>query len=158
MTSADVVSALEHKIDRLESRFALQDLVSDYCHGFDKRDWARFLAIWWEDCVWEIGPPFGRFEGHAGIERAIHQVLWPAWRESSHFTTNLRVAFDGPDRARGVCDVDCIGTTADGQAQTISATYTDRFERRGGVWKIRQRDVRMHHFSPLLGITLAPPR
>lgn len=144
-------------LDRIESRFALHDLVSDYCHGFDKRDFDRFLAIWWEDCVWDIGPPFGSFSGHPGIDTAVKEVLWPAWKQSSHFTTNLVVRFTGTDSAEGVCDVDCIGTTSDGQAQTVSATYTDRFERRGGMWKIALRKVTMHHFSPLVGITLAPP-
>ena len=58
---------LEQRLDRVESRFAMHDLVSDYCHGFDKRDWARFSAIWWPDAVWDIGPPFGKFEGSEGI-------------------------------------------------------------------------------------------
>ena len=151
--STDIASRLDH----LESRFALQDLVSDYCLGFDKRDFVRFLAIWWEDAVWEIGPPFGDFEGHAGITRAVKEILWPAWAQSTHFTTNLRVVFDGPDKASGVCDVDCIGNTTDGQAQTVAATYTDHFERRNGVWKIQRRKVTMHHFSPLTGITLSAP-
>lgn len=146
------------RIDHLESRFAMQDLVSDYCLGFDKRDWDRFLGIWWEDCLWDVGPPFGAFEGHAGIHKAIHEILWPAWLASTHFTTNLRVKFDGPDRAEGICDVDCIGTTADDQAQTVAATYRDRFERRNGVWKIAYRHVTMHHFSPLNEITLSPPK
>lgn len=149
--------SVEERLDHLESRFAMLDLVSDYCIGFDKRDWDRFLAIWWEDCVWEIGPPFGDFEGHEGITRAVKEILWPAWQKSTHFTTNLRVTFDGKDAADGVCDVDCIGTTADGQAQTVAATYTDRFERRNGVWKIAKRGVTMHHFSPLKGITLSAP-
>ena len=149
--------SVEERLDRVESRFALQDLVSDYCHGFDKRDWDRFLDIWWEDCVWEIGPPFGDFAGHDGIREAVKEILWPAWRESSHFTTNLVVTFDGPDAADGVCDVDCIGTTADDQAQTVAATYRDRFERRDGVWKIAKRNVKIHHFSPLTGITLTAP-
>lgn len=147
---------LLQRIDRLESRFAMHDLVSDYCLGFDKRDFGRFLAIWWEDCVWEVGPPFGAFEGHAGINRAVKEIMWPAWLQSTHFTTNLRVTFQGDDVADGICDVDCIGTTADGQAQTVAATYTDRFERRGGVWKIARRHVKMHHFSPLVGIKLGP--
>lgn len=148
---------MEERLDHLESRFAMLDLVSDYCIGFDKRDWDRFLAIWWEDCVWEIGPPFGDFEGHEGITRAVKDILWPAWRQSTHFTTNLRVTFDGTNVAEGICDVDCIGTTADGQAQTVAATYTDRFERRNGVWKIAKRGVTMHHFSPLTGIVLSAP-
>jgi gamma-hexachlorocyclohexane dehydrochlorinase len=158
MDESAVVAALQRQVDHLNSRFALQDLVSDYCLGFDKRDFERFLAIWWDDCTWEIGPPFGSFAGHAGIRRAIYDVLWPAWLQTTHFTTNLRVQFGGADFAEGLCDVDCIGTTADGQAQTIAATYRDRFERRSGVWKISRRSVQMHHFSPLVGITLSPPR
>ena len=156
---SDVLQAdsLAERLDRVESRFAMSDLVSDYCHGFDKRDFDRFLAIWWDDCVWEIGPPFGSFEGHAGINVAVRDILWPAWLASSHYTTNLVVTFTGPDSADGVCDVDCIGTTADNVAQTVAATYTDRFERRGGVWKIARRHVKMHHFSPLVGVELKPP-
>ena len=153
-----MTEALFERIDRLESRFAMHDLVSDYCHGFDKRDFDRFLAIWWEDCVWNIGPPFGSFAGHEGIHQAVKDILWPAWLKSTHCTTNLRVDFDGVDSARGVSDVDCIGTTSDGQAQTVAATYTATFERRGGLWKIARRDVTMHHFSPLVGITLEAPQ
>lgn len=149
---------LEDRIDRIESRAAMHDLVSDYCHGFDKRDWDRFLAIWWDDCTWEIGQPFGDFHGHDGIATAVKEILWLAWNASSHFTTNLVVEFIDRDHARGVCDVDCIGTTSDGVAQTVSATYRDDFERRGDVWKIRRRHVKMHHFSPLVGISLFPPQ
>ncbi|WP_394729303.1 nuclear transport factor 2 family protein [Altererythrobacter sp. GH1-8] len=150
-------SEIATRIDRIESRFAMQDLVSDYCHGFDKRDWDRFLAIWWPEAVWDIGPPFGKFEAHAGIEHVVKDILWPAWLASSHFTTNLVLTFDGADKASGVSDVDCIGTTADGQAQTVSASYFDRFERRKGIWKIAHRKVTMYHFSPLPGVTLSPP-
>ena len=148
---------LVDRIDRLESRMACQDLTSDYCHGFDKRDWERFLSIWWDDCVWDIGPPFGSFTAHAGIERAVKEVLWPAWRQSHHYTTNFEIDFNGADRARGVCDVDCIGTTSDGAAQTVAATYRDRFERRGGVWKIARRDVAIHHFNPIPDLALTRP-
>lgn len=148
---------IEQRIDRIESRFAMQDLVSDYCHGFDKRDWNRFLAIWWEDARWDIGPPFGDFAGHDGIAHVTKDILWEAWLSTSHFTTNQVITFDSPDRASGVCDVDCIGTTSDGQVQTISATYYDDFERCGKQWKIIHRKVKMHHFNPLPGVTLSPP-
>lgn len=152
-----MTSTLEQRLNHLESRFAMVDLTSDYCHGFDKRDFDRFMAIWWPDAVWEIGPPFGNFEGHEGVTHAVKDILWPAWTQSTHYTTNLRIESDGPHRASGVCDVYCIGTTSDGQAQTVAATYTDRFERRDGVWKIALRQVKMHHFNPLVGITLTAP-
>ena len=51
------IEALERRIDEIESRNAMRDLVSNYCHGFDRRDWDCFIGIWHEDAVWDIGPP-----------------------------------------------------------------------------------------------------
>jgi 3-phenylpropionate/cinnamic acid dioxygenase small subunit len=146
------------RIDRLESRHAMRDLVTDYCRGFDQRDFDRFLAIWWEDCTWNIGPPFGVFEGHAGIHKAVKEILWPVWRESHHLTSNLQVEFTGLDEACGECDVDCMGALMDDSVQMISATYRDRFTRRDGVWKIQRRDVVIHYFNPIPGAQMTAPK
>jgi ketosteroid isomerase-like protein len=151
------VETLLRRIDELESRNAMRDLVTDYCRGFDCRDFDRFLSIWWPDCVWDIGPPFGKFDGHAGINKAVKEVLWPAWRESHHLTTNLKVEFKDADNAHGVCDVDCMGALRDDSVQMISATYVDQFLRRDGVWKIKHRDVVMHYFNPIPGAVMTPP-
>lgn len=145
------------RIDELESRVALRDLVTDYCLGFDTHNWDRFISIWHEDAVWEIGPPFGSFYGHAGLHKAVHEVLYPVWRETHHLTSNLRVTFSAPDHAHGVCNVDCMGATKDDVVQMISATYTDDFERRGGVWKIARRAVTMHYFNPIPGARMSAP-
>jgi len=157
-TDAATINALVARVTELESRSAIRDLVSDYCHGFDKRDYPRFLAIWWEDCVWDIGPPFGTFEGHAGIHEAIYEALWPAWGESHHLTTNLHIHFDDEDNANAVCDVDCMGTLAGEATCTIvGATYYDQLQRRGDVWKILQRNVKIHYFNPVPGTVLSAP-
>ena len=149
---------LLERVDELESRACIRDLASNYCHGFDKRDFDRFLSIWWQDCVWDIGPPFGRFEGHPGIHEAIHQVLWPAWQESHHLTTNQVIEFKDPDNADSICDVDCVGTmAADGSCQIVGASYYDSLQRRDGVWKIRERGVRIHYFNPIPGARLTAP-
>lgn len=149
---------LAQRLDVLESAAAIRDLASNYCHGFDKRDWDLFLSIWWEDCVWDIGPPFGVFEGHKGIEEAVHDVLWPAWDESHHFTTNHVIRHDGSNTAHCLCDVDCVGRLAgEKQCHIVGATYTDTLQRRAGVWKILRRDVEMHYFNPIPGAELSPP-
>jgi len=151
------IEALERRLDELESRAALRDLVTDYCRGFDTHNWEQFISIWHEDAIWEIGPPFGTFEGHEGIRSAVIDVLYPAWRETHHLTSNLNVSFNGPDNAQGICDVDCMGATADDIVQMISATYTDNFERRDGVWKIAKRHVVIHYFNPIPGAEMAAP-
>jgi gamma-hexachlorocyclohexane dehydrochlorinase len=151
------IDALLGRIDELESRAALRDLVSDYCIGFDNHDWERFISIWHADAVWEIGPPFGTFNGHQGIREAVNDVLYPAWRETHHLSSNLRLTFDDPDHGHGTCDVDCMGATADDVVQMISATYTDDFERREGVWKIAKRNVVIHYFNPIPGAEMTSP-
>jgi 3-phenylpropionate/cinnamic acid dioxygenase small subunit len=151
------IDGLVSRIDELESRAALRDLVTDYCLGFDNHDWDRFIGIWHPDAIWEIGAPFGTFNGHEGIRQAVFDVLYPVWRETHHLTSNLRLDFSDPDHAHGVCNVDCMGATADDIVQMISATYTDDFERRDGVWKIAKRHVVIHYFNPIPGAEMSAP-
>lgn len=151
------LAALAKQVDELQSRAALRDLVTDYCLGFDTHDWDRFIGIWHPDAVWEIGPPFGTFVNHEGIHKAVFEVLYPVWRETHHLTSNLRVTFSDPDRAHGVCNVDCMGATRDDVVQMISATYTDDFERRNGVWKIAKRAVVIHYFNAIPGAKMSAP-
>lgn len=152
-----LIEALLKRVDELESRSVLRDLVSDYCIGFDGFDWDRFIAIWHEDAVWEIGPPFGTFHGHAGIRSAVYDILYPFWRETHHLTTNLRIEFQDADHATGSCDVDCMGASKENIVQMVGATYIDAFERRNGVWKIAKRTVKMHYFNPMPGIAMSAP-
>jgi gamma-hexachlorocyclohexane dehydrochlorinase len=153
----DQLSALVRRVDELESRATLRDLVTDYCQGFDNHDWEKFISIWHEGAIWEIGPPFGTFNGHEGIRQAVFDILYPAWRETHHLTSNLRLTFSDANHARGVSDVDCMGATTDDIVQMISATYTDEFERRNGVWKIAKRHVVIHYFNPVPGAEMVAP-
>lgn len=155
--SHDQTTDLARRIDAIESRQAIQDLTSDYCHGFDKRDFERFAAIWWEDCVWDIGPPFGTFTGPDGIVRAVQEVLWPFWRETHHCTANLRVTFHDPDHASGLSDVDCMGADTEDNFLVVGASYADEFERRAGIWRIKSRKVTIHYFNPLPGARMRTP-
>ena len=152
-----VIDDLLRRVDELESRAALRDLVSDYCIGFDTRDIERFMAIWHEDAVWEIGPPFGNFAGAKNIRRAVMDILFPAWRETHHLASNLVLQFMDADHARGVCNVDCMGATPDDVVQMVGASYADDFERRGGVWRIARRVVALHYFNPVPGAKMTPP-
>jgi hypothetical protein len=146
------------RLDRVESRFAIEELASNYCHGFDKRDEPCFMGIWWEDCIWEIGPPFGNFHGHEGIRRALHDILWPAWGMSQHITSNVVITFTDKDHAVSRCDVDCTGLLAGApEATFVGASYVDSVERREGVWKIKKRTVTMHYFNSFADTTLTKP-
>ena len=149
---------LAARINRLESRIAIEALASNYCHGFDKRDEACFMSIWWEDCIWDIGPPFGRFDGHTGIREALHDALWPAWAMSQHVASNVVIDFQSDDHATMRCDVDCTGLLVGSSLATfVGASYQDEVERREGLWKIRRRTVTIHYFNSFENTTLTKP-
>lgn len=153
----DIESVLR-RLDVQESRIAITELASNYCHGFDKRDEPRFLGIWWEDCAWNIGAPFGSFSGHDGVRRALHEVLWPAWDYTQHVASNHVVRFIDVDHAESICDVDCTGRLKDSSEATfVGATYRDRLERRDGEWRIAVRDVEIHYFNSFPGTKLSKP-
>ena len=151
------LEALARRIDEVESRSACRDLVSNYCHGFDRRNWDCFIGIWHPDAVWDIGRMFGSFHGHEGIREAVYDILYPVWRESHHLTTNLCITFSDADHASGICNVDCMGANQDDVVQMVGATYIDQFERRDGVWKIAHRKVEMDYFDAMPGIQMTRP-
>jgi ketosteroid isomerase-like protein len=152
-----VIEDLLRRVDELESRAAIRDLVTDYCIGFDTRDTDRFMRIWHDDARWDIGPPFGSYTGAENIRRAVESELYPVWRETHHLASNLHLEFIDADHARGICNVDCMGATQDDVVQMISASYKDRFERRRGVWRIAHRAVTIHYFNPIPGAQMTPP-
>lgn len=150
--------SLSERLDRLESRADIEALASNYCHGFDKRNEALFMSIWSDDCIWNIGPPFGSFEGPDGVRHALLDVLWPAWGISQHVTSNNVIEFTDNDHATSRCDVDCTGTLAgSAEATFVGATYSDVLERKNGRWTIKQRDVAIHYFNSLPGTSLSAP-
>ena len=103
-------------------------------------------------------PHAGSDRGLVHIHEAIHEVLWPAWSQSQHVTSNLVVEFTGPDSASGLCDVDCMGLLTDStEATFVGATYKDSYARRDGIWRISEREVTIHYFNQFAGTTLSAP-
>lgn len=150
------IEALLARVDELESRAALRDLVSDYCHGFDKRDWKLFASLWHANAVWDAGLSSGPVSGRANIV-ATAADMSGMWRQSHHMVSNLKLTFKTRDKASGVCTLDCMGATGDDTVQMAGGTYHDDFERRSGVWKIARRRIEMHYFNPIPGAEMSAP-
>ncbi|HKQ94834.1 MAG TPA: nuclear transport factor 2 family protein [Aestuariivirgaceae bacterium] len=130
--------------EEVASRIAISDLVAKYCHGCDDHDLETWLSIWSDDVVYAAPNVLGTFEGTKGIREAA-DVIWSALPVTKHWTTNLLLDFDGPDRAKGRSDVtfDCEDT--EGRTMFGAATYHDIFERRDGSWRIVRREIVVHY-------------
>lgn len=137
-------STLEQRLDRLESRNAIGELLANYCTGCDEHDEDLFLSIWHEDAEYPLGPVFGTFKGHDGIREAIG-IIWDALPVTRHWTTNMTIEFEDDDHARARSDVTFECVDSEGKELFGSATYQDVCERRNGIWKFSRRDVSTHY-------------
>jgi hypothetical protein len=96
------VTDLDARMDRIESELAIRRLAAEYCHGADKRDLDRFLAVWAPSAVWQMGDEV-RYEGREAIAEVV-RAQWATFAQYVHWTTNHSIWIDGDD-ARGECDV-----------------------------------------------------
>ena len=129
----------EQRLDILESESAVRRLALEYCHGADKRDLARFAAVWAPDGVWS---PAADIEAR-GVDAicGVVQVQWRAFPRYVHWTTNHVVTIDG-DTALGECDVAVAVLLGNDRWYFSGGTYEDRYVRIDGRWLIGRRDAR----------------
>ncbi|MCU1477558.1 MAG: hypothetical protein JWQ64_2251 [Subtercola sp.] len=142
MTDTDV------RLDKIESRIEIEDLVSKYAQAFDRRDRALLKSIWFDDATLNLGPAFGDpFVGIEGIMSAA-ETLWAKTPKMHHWMANSLVTIDG-DTGKAETALDCfVIDSVDGPTQ-VGGLYTDHVERRGGVWKITLREFDLHYWAPL---------
>jgi len=127
---------LDTRLDRIESELAIRRLAAEYCHGADKRDLDRFLAVWAPNAVWQVGDDPGH-EGREAIARVV-RAQWATFPQYVHWTTNHAIWIDGDD-ARGESDVATTVRVDSGRWVRTGATYRDEYRRIDGRWLIARR-------------------
>lgn len=129
------VDAGDRAMAEAVARSQIRECLARYCHGIDRCDADTLKSAYWPDAYEE----HGTYEG-------------PAWDFADHMTASMRADFlcstqmignvlidlDG-DRARVETYVLAMLQQPDGMDRTISGRYLDRFERRGGEWRILRR-------------------
>jgi hypothetical protein len=143
-----LVTNTEDRLDRIESELAIHRLASEYCHGADRRDLDRFLAVWAPTAVWQMSDEV-RYEGLEAIASVV-QAQWRTFAQYVHWTTNHTVWIDG-DEARGECDVATYVRLHSGRWVRTGGTYRDKYRRIDGRWLIAHRC-----FGTRLGIDPVP--
>jgi hypothetical protein len=132
------ITSLERDLDLALSRQALHELSMAYCRGADRAD-AALLASCFHDDASIVA---GAFNGPArDFAAQVTAHLRDNVKRVFHSVANEWFQIDG-DRAVGESYAIAMATvSADGKdVDTLTGgRYLDRFERRGGVWKIAER-------------------
>jgi hypothetical protein len=122
-------------------------MIYRYCELVDSGDFASFARLF-EHGVWHKASP-----GVEGVRSYLdeHVLLHDGLPCTTHVTTNLVIDVDDEDQqATASSYVTVFQALPDFPLQPIfSGRYKDRFERVGGVWRWRERQV----IGDLLGDT-----
>lgn len=131
---------MEERLRRLLDERDIQDVLHRYCRGVDRCDAELIASCYHEDAVddhgnWQaLGP-----EAPASI---ISRVK-PGKDAAMHFLGNVRIEVEGDTAFAESYLLAFRSSEQDGRASTRTRAlrFVDRFERRGGEWRISERVV-----------------
>jgi hypothetical protein len=131
----------ELTIDVLTTRAAIQQVLTTYCRGVDRKDWALVLACFHPDAVDSHGTVDGSAQDLVDWTRAKHERVL----QSMHVLTNISFLEEAPSSVltESYCTVrQTIERPGRQPAHlSIGCRYVDRFERRASAWLIDRRTV-----------------
>lgn len=138
--------SLTASVAALTAREEIRQLAHNYCHGIDKRDRDRLLAVFADDAVWILAEGVTP-TGHAEIAQMLDQI-WAGHQLTHHWTANHVIEVVG-DRATGLCDVDSTVRAVDGEWRRAAASYRDVYVQVDGTWRISRREAELSFLEPI---------
>lgn len=122
-----------------DDRFAIQDLAALYMRGLDRLDGALLEAQFWPEARCE----YGVFSGGPADFAAFCMAALQDHARNHHMLGQHLIDFTEPDEAFGEVYYQAYhrttGEAGEPRDLFITGRYVDRYERRGGVWKIAYR-------------------
>lgn len=140
---------LKARIDRLESRAAITELISAYAVACDEHDIPRLGSLFCSDGVLDTPNGTMTARGRDAIEAMfieVFKIRGPAF----HWTHDVTITFDDsdPDRASGLalCHAE---TSPHGIASLAALRYHDTYRREHGIWRIASRALHFLYYAPM---------
>ena len=136
---------LEERLDRIESREAIEDLLLRYCMACDDRDIEGLVGCY---------APGGYFlssgrrtEGHDAMARQFAARL-ADFGPTYHVIHGAIIEFDSRDSARGTVLAHAEHMVERGIV-VAAHRYLDTYTRVSGRWLLRSREARFYYVAPL---------
>lgn len=140
------IETLLGRLDALESRVAIESLISAYANAFDRMDPQLLHSIWHAEATLEL-PGFGR----AGSRDEILLMAGNSWRQMPHmhhWMANPLINIKG-DSATATVAANCLFHDIEKGPVQVSGLYHDRFTRHNGQWCFLSRHFELHYLTPL---------
>ena len=121
----------------IADRVAIADLIHAYCFHFDNNEPEAVAALFTADATVDYGPESATIVGSAAIADTIAVGLERTFAATSHHVSNIRIAFDRPDRAESVTYLYAWHRYVDGSPDgELWGRYRHVFVRTEDGWRI----------------------
>jgi 3-phenylpropionate/cinnamic acid dioxygenase small subunit len=142
--SAQTTAGLAERIDALESREQIRNLIIEYGRALDHRDFFAYSALFEEEqgtWVGGLGSATGRDAIFKLMDGSIGHAEQPVQPTSHHVFSNIRIDVDG-DSAAGTTRWTFVVQSEDGNPQWFYlGHYDDQFVRKDGQWYFLRREA-----------------
>ena len=149
------LESLTRRVEQLESRVAIAELVSGYAIACDEHDIERLGTQFAEDAVLDSPSKLLMANGRAEI-LAMYVRLFKIRGPGYHWTHDHFVNFDptNPDRATGLV-LSHAETCPDNEVSVSGMRYDDEYCRIDGRWKFQKRTLKFLYYVPAKDYTQA---
>ena len=131
------------RINTIEDERAITHLLTEYCLALDSMDLESIAGVFTEDCVVEFGPDERlNSRGRKQVAKSLER-MW-RWARTSHHLSNVKIRFEGADRAFSTSYVLAWHERPDKTTATIYGQYHDELSRETDGWRIRKRTMYMN--------------
>jgi len=132
---------LEARIQRIDDRMAIEQLLMEYGRALDNRDFAAFAALFAEDGEWKGAQ--GSYRGPKEIQKSMEKMFTDAAADipkgkNFHLLTNVIIDLQGDHATTSSKFIFYKMNGAKPEAE-VAGRYEDRLVRVGGAWKFQQR-------------------
>ncbi|MBI2799104.1 MAG: nuclear transport factor 2 family protein [Gammaproteobacteria bacterium] len=143
------LESLKARVDRLESRYAITDLVSNYASACDEHDMPRLVDLFTEDARFDSPSGAMVADNRAAIEKMfieLFKIRGPAF----HWTHDVIVKFDDAQVNRATGRVYSHAETTPGDIVSLAAMkYDDEYQRQGTQWRFKKRVISFLYYVPV---------
>ncbi|MBG6119956.1 MULTISPECIES: nuclear transport factor 2 family protein [unclassified Sphingobium] len=119
---------------------AIIHVIQRYCRGIDRCDRSLLESCYWDDAR----DNHGTYDGSAkGFIDFVLPLVTGAYSATTHMLGQSSIVLRGEVAAveTYVLAFHRLGTPSAGALNLIAGRYVDRFERRGGEWRIADRTL-----------------
>jgi hypothetical protein len=140
----------DDRLELLETRNELLDVISGYAQGFDNHDPELLRKVFHADAVLDLGDAFGSYRGIDAI-LDVAQTFWTNSPHMHHWMANPLFQIDlAAGTASATTALDCLCTYVETGTAHIGGNYRDRYVRGDdGAWQIVERIFDLQFVTPM---------